>query len=89
MTTTIWQNPIAVIVGPIGNIQISIDSCEDIDLSCEDTFAPEGYDPCNHSEHEDTLIELLTEEFNSHVYHGGIDLGDWSENGVEVQEGWR
>ena len=89
MTTTIWQNPIAVIVGPICNIQIVINLCEDIDLSCEDTFAPEGYDPCNHSEHEDTLIELLTEEFNSHVYHGGIDLGDWSENGVEVQEGWR
>ena len=89
MTTTIWQNPIAVIVGPIGNIQIGINLCEDIDLSCEDTFAPEGYAPCNHSEHEDTLIELLTEEFNSHVYHGGIDLGDWSENGVEVQEGWR
>ena len=89
MTTTIWQNPIAVIVGPIGNIQIGINFCEDIDLSCEDTFAPEGYDPCNHSEHEDTLIELLTEEFNGHVYHGGIDLGDWSENGVEVQEGWR
>ena len=41
MTTTIWQNPIAVIVGPIGNIQIGINFCEDIDLSCEDTFAPE------------------------------------------------
>ena len=84
-----YTNPIAVIVGPIGNIQIAIDSCEDIDLSCEETFAPDGFDPCNQGNHEETLIELLTEEFNSHVYTGGIDLGDWSENGVEVQDGWR
>lgn len=89
MTTTIWQNPVAVIVGPIGNIQIGINFCEDIDLGCTDTFAPEGYDPANEADHEDTLLELLTEEFNSHVYHGGIDLSDWSDNGVEVQEGWR
>ena len=84
-----YRNPIAVIVGPIGNIQIAIDHCPDIDLSCEDTFAPEGYDPCNQADHDDILIDLLTEEFNSHVYTGGIDLGDWSENGVEVQDGWR
>ena len=87
--TDYYQNPIAVIVGPIGNIQIAIDSCEDIDLSCGDTFAPEGYDPCNQADHDEILIDLLSEEFNSHVYHGGIDLGDWSENGVEVQDGWR
>ena len=84
-----YTHPVAVIVGPIGNIQIAIDSCEDIDLSCEETFAPDGFDPCNQGNHEETLIELLTEEFNSHVYTGGIDLGDWSENGVEVQDGWR
>lgn len=87
--TTIWQNPVAVIVGPVGNIQIGINFCEDIDLECTDTFAPEGYDPVNEADHEDTLLELLTEEFNNHVYHGGIDLSDWSEQGVEVQEGWR
>lgn len=84
-----YKNPIAVIVGPIGNIQIAIDSCEGIDLSCEETFAPEGYDPCNQADHDETLLGLLTEEFNSHVYTGGIDLGVWTEDGVEVQNGWR
>ena len=54
-----YRNPIAVIVGPIGNIQISIDSCPDIDLSCEDTFAPEGYDPCNQADHQLRIREYL------------------------------
>ncbi len=80
---------IAVFVGAVGNVQIDIDSCESIDLSCEETFPPQGYDPCNQAHHDETLIELLNEEFNSHLYTGNIDLGEWSENGVEVQNGWR
>ncbi|BCV00179.1 MAG: hypothetical protein CM15mV33_330 [uncultured marine virus] len=35
--------------------------------------------------HDEILIDLLTEEFNSHVYTGGIDLGDWSENGLRFR----
>ena len=80
---------LAVFVGPIGNVPIDIDSCEGIDLSCEEPFTPHGYDHYSQPDHDETLIGLINEEFNSHVWTGNIDLGEWSENGIEVQDGWR
>ena len=79
---------IAIFVGAIGNVQIDIDSCDDIDLNCEETFSPNGFD-YHHDDHEEILVKLLSEEFSSHTFSGSIDLDDWSECGVELQEGWR